>query len=59
MTTDEKLRIALEALNSIAFTVPTSLESPASTELWVAKARDSIRIARQAIRDIKLSRGKK
>lgn len=38
-----------EALEQIANCLPTDLQNPASNELWMAKAKDCIRIAKAAL----------
>lgn len=43
---DNTLRKALE---QIAFCLPTDLANPAPIELWAAKAKDDIRVAREAL----------
>jgi hypothetical protein len=44
MTTSERA-----ALEQIANCLPTDLQNPAPLELWAAKAKDCVRIARQAL----------
>jgi hypothetical protein len=38
-----------DALQRIAYVSPNDLESPASVELWAAKAKDAMRIADEAL----------
>jgi len=40
-----------EALEKIANCSPLDLQNPAAPELWQAKARDCIRIAKEALRN--------